>query len=118
MDISVEEYVSAVSKKRRPATVSNGNLDWELVLEITKYNNRDNITVDCDLLSFWKLNAKYFPKLNKIAMVVLGIPSTEVSVERTFSTLTYILGDQMMSIDGYILAKLLMVLLNEQYWDN
>ena len=44
-------------------TVSNGNLDGELVLKITKYNNRDNITADCDLLSFWKLNAKYFPKL-------------------------------------------------------
>ena len=27
VNISFEEYVSAVSKKRRPVTVSNGNLD-------------------------------------------------------------------------------------------
>ena len=93
-------------------TVRNENLDGELVLKITKYNNRYNITADCDLLSFWKLNAKYFHTFNKIAMVVLGIPSTEVSVERIFSTLKYILGDQRMSIDGDILDKLLMVLLN------
>ena len=52
MYISFGEYVSAVSKKRRPVTVRNRNLDGELVLEIAKYKNRDNIIADCDLLSF------------------------------------------------------------------
>ena len=89
-----------------------------LYSEIFKYNNLDLINSNNDFLDFWCLNNNKFPKLSIIAKNIFAMPSTEVSVERAFSIMKYILSDQRMSIADDLLEKLLMVIINRDYWEN
>ena len=87
-----------------------------LSAEIAEYNRLDNIVVDRCLLEFWYLNSIKLPKLKFVSEIILSIPSTEVSVERTYSVMKFILDDQRMSIKDDLLEGLLMVIINKDYW--
>ena len=63
-------------------------------------------------------NNNKFPKSSLIAKNIFAMSSTEVSVEKTFSIMKYILSDQRMSIEDDLLEKLLMVIINRDYWEN
>ena len=65
---------------------------------IAEYNKLDNIVADRCLLKVWSLNSIQFIKLKIVSEIILSIPSTEVSVERTFSVLKFILNNQRISI--------------------
>jgi hypothetical protein len=59
-----------------------------------------------------------FPLLSKIAIVVFSIPLTEVSVERLFSFLNFVLDPQRNRLGGDILNDILFLGMNEKLKDN
>ena len=116
-DISFEEYAKSRTKMSRISKGLEETGNESLYSEIFKYNNLNLINSNNDLLDFWCLNNNKFPKLSLIAKNIFAMPSTEVSVERTFSIMKYILSDQRMSIVDDLLEKLLMVIINRDYWE-
>lgn len=43
------------------------------------------------VLKFWQDNKNHYPDLFRIAVIVLAVPATQVSVERLFSQLQFVL---------------------------
>lgn len=66
------------------------------------------------IFKYWASVAPTNPDLHKLAMNVIALPVTQVSVERTFSCLKYILSP-LSSMNAQVLEDILFVRLNKQY---
>lgn len=67
-----------------------------------------------DILHFFSNIKLKSPQLSELAHVVLATPATQVSVERAFSALHYILSEGRSSISSHNLSSLLVVKLNSE----
>ncbi|EFN68823.1 Zinc finger BED domain-containing protein 4 [Camponotus floridanus] len=77
------------------------------------YNQEQRrISRKTNILEFWKEKSMIQPELYKLAMVVLAVPATQVSVERLFSGLKFILSPLRTNIDEAILEDQLLVRAN------
>lgn len=65
-----------------------------------------------DVLNYWELNKNVSNELYQVSSVVLGIPVTQVSVERNFSILRLVLTDKRMRLSKNSLESILMCRLN------
>lgn len=81
----------------------------DLQIEMTRYEKNDRIPIDGNVLEFW---ASSNSKLAAIAMVVLAIPSTQVTVERLFSSLKYIFSEQRNRLSPLVLESILLIRAN------
>lgn len=69
-------------------------------------------TVNCneeDIMEFWKSNEKDYPKLAKIARVLLGIPMTSSKSEGAFSTTGCLMRKDRASLTLYRIERTLFV---------
>jgi len=53
-----------------------------------------------DVLQFWESKKMVWPELYELAQIVLAIPATQVSVERLFSALRFILRPQRFNLSS------------------
>lgn len=65
-----------------------------------------------DLLTFWSENKNTNPQLYKLAMIVLAIPMTQVSVERVFSAAEYVFSDLKGGMSSDLLQDILLIRCN------
>ncbi|XP_062538553.1 zinc finger BED domain-containing protein 4-like [Armigeres subalbatus] len=65
-----------------------------------------------DILQYWKKRKFSSPRLYRLAMVVLAAPSTQVTVERLFSQLKYILTDRRMQLYGVSVHDIMILKMN------
>jgi len=83
----------------------------EILLE--SYNQEQKrISRKTNILEFWQAKSTTHPKLYKLAMVVLAVPATQVSVEQLFSGLKFVLSPQKTNVDESILEDQLLVRAN------
>lgn len=78
-------------------------------IEQKRLNRRSNI------LQFWNKQKNNQPELYKLAMIVLSVPATQVSVERLFSGLKFILSPLRTNIKEDILEDQLLVRANRMF---
>ena len=71
-----------------------------------------------DVLKFWKLKSTKFPLLSKVAQIVLAAVATQVSVERLFSHLKFILSDSRNKLSSSNVKNILLVPANFEQLDN
>lgn len=69
-----------------------------------------------DILHFWEEKRKKQPELYKLAMVILSVPATQVSVERLFSGLKFVLSSLRANINENILEDQLLVRANRIFF--
>jgi hAT family C-terminal dimerisation region len=62
-----------------------------------------------NILTFWEDNKLIMPELYKLAQTVLAVPATQVSVERLFSGMKFILSHLRASMNSDILEDILIV---------
>jgi hypothetical protein len=95
------------------------NLDLEIVL--SKFS-RVQLLRSTNIFEFWEnvgsLKEHEFHSLYNLATTCLALPVTQVSVERCFSTLKFILNDLRYNIDDGILEDILLVNLNKNLKNN
>ncbi|EDW18000.2 uncharacterized protein Dmoj_GI12344, isoform A [Drosophila mojavensis] len=72
------------------------------------------LPLNADILQFFSDVKLKSPQLSDLAHVVLATPATQVSVERAFSALHYILSERQSSISSHNLNSLLFVKLNSE----
>lgn len=75
--------------------------------------NISRMPIDTDILKFWNENPD--EELSKLAKIVFSVPATQVTVERAFSTLKFILTDKRDNIDEKLLEDILLIRLNEKF---
>lgn len=105
---------SGISRSSSSSVQLQGHLSLrriEVLLE--NYNQEQKrISRKTNILEFWKENSITQPELYKLAMTVLAVPATQVSVERLFSGLKFVLSPLRMNIDEAILEDQLLVRAN------
>lgn len=73
-------------------------------------NRFGNVTVNNEnILQFWKINQNDYPKLAKIAKVLLGIPMTSAKSEGAFSTTGCLIRKDRASITPYKIERALFI---------
>lgn len=70
------------------------------------------------ILDYWLRMKSSKPDLYKLASVLLGIPCTQVSVERAFSALALVLTKQRTLLGEDTLADILLIRLNQELFKN
>lgn len=71
----------------------------------------------CDSFQYWLNRKQTHPELYKVAMVVLAVPSNQVSVERSFSALGLVLSNRRTGLTEDTLANILLVKLNKPVFE-
>lgn len=65
------------------------------------------------ILGYWSSAASHeYDALYEVAQLLLSVPATQVSIERAFSTLRFILNDYRTSLGDDSLGNILLVKLN------
>lgn len=101
---------------RRPAE-KIGRIE-KLKKEIDAYENLPRITTarpEC--LKWWSGVKEKFPLLSRIAVIILSVPVTEVTVERMFSHLKVVLSDRRTKMNGDLLEAIIFLRLNKKFSD-
>lgn len=86
------------------------DVDIEFILN--SFNNVQRLDRKIPILEFWEENKAAYPHLYKNSAVVLGAPATQVSVERAFSGLKFILRDNRNSLKENTLEDILIIRAN------
>lgn len=89
----------------------------DLVIELTEYEKLSRLSPAESIMEFWK-NQEMLPILKEIATDILSIPVTEVSVERMFSHLTFILNRYRSSLKADLLEDIMFLRLNKKFVGN
>lgn len=96
---TISAILAKYSKTARPAT--------SLEDELYRFSNVSS--ADENILQFWKANQKEYPKLAKIAKVLLGIPMTSSKSESAFSTAGCLIRKDRASITPYRIERTLFI---------
>jgi hypothetical protein len=64
--------------------------------------------------AFWEENKILFPELYEVAKIYLAIPPTQATVERSFSTLSFIYNNRRSSLGKNLLENIILIKLNKE----
>lgn len=92
---------------QRQKTIST---DVDIEFALCNFDNINRLEIKKSILEFWEENRNTYPyTIYQIAMVVLGAPATQVSVERSFSGLKFILRDNRGNLSKKMLEDILLI---------
>lgn len=106
---SDDELESILGLMDRKETLPNKKT---VVDKINCFDNVKRLSQQTDILQFWQNHNE--KELKSIAEIILAVPATQVSVERAFSTLKFILSDLRASVDEDLLEDILLLNLNSE----
>lgn len=110
------ELAQSESQSQDRARANKENLS-DLRLELIEYEKLPRLLPAESIMEIWK-NQETFPVLKEIAADILSIPVTEVSVERMFSHLTFILNRYRSSLKADLLEDIMFLRLNKKFGGN
>lgn len=110
---SIEEYFNKphhqsnidTSDTRADLMQSMDNFRFSLQHESTKNHNKT-------IFEFWESKKEVYPALYEVASVINGIPPSQVTVERSFSALSFLYSNKRSSLKQETLENCLMIKLN------
>ncbi len=79
--------------------------------------SRKRLHPNDDVIAYWNNNGFANSNLVAVANAILSIPGTQVSVERSFSDLKFILNDFRTKIDEFLLDSVLFLRINNRFID-
>lgn len=108
-----EKHKRMMAKEKESTTVKHTCVSISSVLDM--YSREARLKRSECLFKYWASVAPTNPDLHKLAMNVMTLPVTQVSVELAFSCLKYILSPLRSSMNAQVLEDILFVRLNKQY---
>ena len=97
--------VESVSRSQKNASVTE---------ELFEMMKRTSLDKTCPLKIYYD-NRMIFPKLSPIAEAILAIPCSQVSVERSFSDLEFILNSKRSRLNTNTMEDILFVRINDRF---
>lgn len=71
--------------------------------------------ISTNVLKYWEKMKSSEPYLYKLAQIVMAVPASQVSVERCFSALKFILSDHRYNLSDESVKNVLLVRLNHTF---
>lgn len=111
-----EDLVDLEIRRRdaeREERIASGSCPIEILLDnflkIPRIQKKEN------LLHYWESRKDLFPELYTLSNIVHAVPMTQVSVERLFSSMKFILSDLRTNLSHDILDDILIVRSNKEF---
>lgn len=96
------------SKKKEPVAT------YSLRRQLEDFEQTETLEPSQDILQYWETKKYVMPQLYQLATVVHAAPATQVSVERLFSGMSYILSNLRTNMKSQTLDNVMVVRCNEQ----
>ncbi|KAK5866652.1 hypothetical protein PBY51_020825 [Eleginops maclovinus] len=112
---SDDEIEHLLMEKERDTSSTQRRPHVSIVSLLDTYSKEARLRRTEDLFQYWARYSVSNPDLYKLAMSVIPLPVTQVSVERAFSSLKFILSPLRSSLNEKVLEDILLVRLNKQY---
>lgn len=112
---SDDEIEHLLMEKERETSSTQRVSQVSIVSLLDAYSKEARLRRTEDLFQYWARYSVSNPDLYKLAMSVIPLPVTQVSVERAFSSLKFILSPLRSSLNEKVLEDILLVCLNKQY---
>lgn len=122
----VENYLADFFKEDSVSSLDDSNSGDELLMEIAKLETRAKVSIctssspgststsePFDIFNYWKQRRHTNPRIYRLAREVLSIPSTQVTVERLFSQLKYVMDDNRMRLSDQTVKDLMLLKMNQ-----
>lgn len=112
--LSKEKAASQENSPPGSVPIGENTID-DLLIE---FEQLPRAQIDLDVLKYWenqKGDESRFFELYKVAQIIMATPATEVSVERAFSTLHFILNNYRSRLSNQQLEDILIVKLNSNF---
>lgn len=118
-----EKFSCGINEVNRPSLHfmfdQSTNYLSDLNKELKKYEEeilmQEEIQETPDAINYWKRSATMYPILSQVALDLVCVPVTEVSVERLFSHLAFILNPLRNRLTGDILEDILFLRMNKRF---
>lgn len=104
----------AIAISRSVQSSTNRGKASTLEAEINIFDSLPRLTIDTQIIEFWK-GQKHLPEMKEIAVDIISAPVTEVSVERMFSHLNFILNRYRTTLKANILEDILLLRMNKKF---
>ncbi|CAH1732242.1 unnamed protein product [Aphis gossypii] len=118
--IPFEEFLISCSSSQNPSlnesneSQSLSSSRQSMREKIEDFGRVERLTYKADVINYWKENKIAKPELFELAQILMAVPATQVSVERSFSGLKFILSDLRSSLSSDILEDILIIRGNNQ----
>lgn len=107
---STQEFGMTRSDSAERLVRCNDNDDMEMQIELFDPPHLDS---EENILNYWAGERDKHEKLHQLAMVVFGIPPTEVQIERDFSSLEHIFSNRRYNLAPNLVDDILLIHLNK-----
>lgn len=122
-DESEDELMNIIKEKQANLPIlkksSNQSLSINNIIHsydqipVSDYRNKN-----FNIFEYWSSVPQNFNELKETAFVIFTAAATQVSVERAFSVLRYVLSERRGNLDKDLLEAILFILLNERFFQN
>eukprot|EP00102_Acyrthosiphon_pisum_P020119 XP_016657329.1 PREDICTED: uncharacterized protein LOC107882845 [Acyrthosiphon pisum] len=112
-----EQFLSSQSSVLSQLSTTS-NLTEAISTILDKFNNVQRVSHTVKIIEYWETQKVHWPELYQLASVALAVPATQVSVERSFSGLKFIVSDLRASLDPDVLEAIMIIRCNEQFKNN
>jgi hAT family C-terminal dimerisation region len=84
----------------------------KLLAEFDNYEKLARLDKKLNILEFWNRQRFIFPILYEVSLIVLAVPTTQVSVERSFSGVKFLLSPQRCQLHSEFLEDIVLIRCN------
>ncbi|XP_060864336.1 uncharacterized protein LOC132940637 [Metopolophium dirhodum] len=109
-----ENFLSSQSSNLSQSSTSS-NPTQTITAILNYFKNVQRIPYTDILMKYWENQKESHAEIYELACVLLAIPATQVSVERSFSGLKFIVSDLRASLDEELLEAIMVIRCNEQF---
>lgn len=111
---SIEEYFSKPNIHQSNTDTSDTRADFMQSMDNFRYSLSHESTKNHDktIFEFWESKKELFPALYQVASAINGIPPSQVTVERSFSALSFLYSNKRSRLKQETLEHCLMIKLN------
>ncbi|CAI6355747.1 unnamed protein product [Macrosiphum euphorbiae] len=111
---SLSQCVHLSSQSSSSSTGSTGTVAISIMSLLNLFDNQPILQHDENILSYWENKKIECPELYELSQVVMAVPTTQVSVERSFSSLKFVLGDLRSNLGSELLEKIMLIRANKE----
>ncbi|CAI6373935.1 unnamed protein product [Macrosiphum euphorbiae] len=108
-DDDLESFIQSSSQTNENMSININSSQRSIGILLEEYDNIPRMHHSIDIKKYWTERLESMPELYKLSQVVMAVPCTQVSVERSFSGLKFILSDLRTSLSPDLLENIMII---------
>ena len=70
------------------------------------------------MINYWNQHSEQFPRLSKVAIIILSIPTSSAGIERVFSLAKELMGNKQLRMNKELIETRMLILGNSDLFEN